>query len=150
MRKGYFNRERFWSFVQKSDSCWLWIGRKTHNGYGQYGLKYVHRISYELVHGPIPEGLTIDHLCRVRNCINPSHMEPISMRDNILRGTAPTAVNAKKTHCIHGHPFSKENTLIRKDRPGTRTCLECFREFQRIAARGRYRREHPGAKIRKA
>lgn len=149
-RKGSFDSERFWNFVRKSSYCWEWTGYKTPNGYGMFGKRYAHRLAYELLVGPIGDGLTLDHLCRFRDCVNPAHLEPLSMRDNILRGTAPTAENAAKTHCVRGHAFDKANSIVRKDRPGTRECRQCRRDQQRIAMREKYRKEHPNAKRRKA
>jgi len=83
---------------------------------------------YEALIGPIPEGLVIDHLCRVRNCVNPAHMEPVTNTENVLRGTGPTAVNAQKTHCKHGHPLTPDNLVKRTDR---RECMECRRIRER-------------------
>lgn len=118
--------------VQKTSSCWLWTGAKN----GEYGvigeggkggkMLYAHRASYELFVGPIPKGMTLDHLCRVRSCVNPEHLEPVSMRENTLRGVGPSAINATKTYCIHGHPFDEENTAVRKN--GHRACRTCERQ----------------------
>src|SRR5689334_2349727 len=82
------------------------------------------RLSYEMFVGPIPEGLTIDHLCRNRLCVNPAHLEAVTMRENTLRGTSMVARNAAATHCIRGHEFTAESL-----RPnGRRQCLMCKRE----------------------
>ena len=115
--------EKFWSQVEKTDGCWLWTGTLGRGGYGRWKRIYVHRTSYEMLVGPIPEGLSLDHLCRVRNCVNPDHLEPVTHRENVLRGTGPTSVNATKTHCVHGHPFDAVNTIIRSN--GDRDCREC-------------------------
>jgi hypothetical protein len=108
--------------------CWLWTGNQTH-GYGSIRVEghhlRVHRVVYEAMRGPIPEGLTIDHLCRVRNCVNPAHLEPVTAVENVMRGETITGINARKTHCVHGHPFDAENTRIRPD--GSRACRECKR-----------------------
>ena len=87
-----------------------------------------HRVSYEALVGPIPKDLCIDHLCRVRNCVNPAHLEPVTVRENILRGNGPTAVNARKAFCKRGHPLFGEN-LYRKVRNGwpARECRACKR-----------------------
>ena len=82
----------------------------------------VERVAYEMVVGPIPDGLQIDHLCRVRNCVNPDHLEPVTPRENTMRGYSIQAQNARKTHCIHGHPF-EGNTYARPD--GNRECAVC-------------------------
>src|SRR5437016_2146476 len=105
--KGSFDAKRFWSLVDKSGECWRWTGYTTWNGYGMFGRRYGHRIAYEMLVGPISEGLTLDHMCRTRNCVNPVHLEPMTMRQNILLGTAPTSLNAAKFECKHGHPFTK-------------------------------------------
>jgi hypothetical protein len=87
---------RFWDKVQdrpKGEGCWLWEGAINSQGYGNFwdGVRFVkaHRFAYECLIGEIPEGLTIDHLCRVRHCVNPSHLEPVTMRENFLRGDRP-------------------------------------------------------------
>lgn len=108
------SEERFWRRVEKTDDCWLWTGHVNPvTGYGSYYLpgspnrsQYAHRVAYEFAKGPIPEGLTIDHLCRVRNCVNPDHLEAVSLRENVLRSPiAVAAINARKTHCPQGHPY---------------------------------------------
>lgn len=118
---------RFWKKVSKQDNgCWLWTGALV-NGYGQIlvGKRRIlaHRFAYELLVGPIPDGITLDHLCRVRNCVNPEHLEPCTMKDNTLRGVGLSAINARKTHCKHGHPFDAKNTYLRLT--GGRTCRSC-------------------------
>ncbi len=121
---------RFWSRVHKldgADACWLWTGALLNSGYANFYLKgkhlLAHRVAYELEVGPIPEGLTIDHLCRTTHCVNPAHLEPVTTRENTLRGTGPSAKNAVKTHCIHGHEFTPGNTYL--DKRGSRHCREC-------------------------
>lgn len=107
--------ERFWRKVNKTDGCWEWTGHKTKDGYGLISIrgknKVASRVSYELAHGTIPHGLTIDHLCGNPACVNPAHLEAVSMRDNILRGDNRAANNARKTHCPNGHPYDEENTI---------------------------------------
>lgn len=126
--------ERFWSKVEKTDYCWEWKAAKTPKGYGQFNIDKVvlraHRVAYELVVGPIPDGLTIDHLCRNPSCVNPDHLEPVTNRENTLRGSNFIAQHAKKTHCPHGHEYTEENTY-RKPRGG-RECLTCKRRRRRI------------------
>lgn len=118
-------------FARHSDTgCWEWTGTILDSGYGQYWSDgrgvYAHRYVYEQLVGPIPDGLTLDHLCRNRRCVNPAHLEPVTHRTNIHRGVAPTAENAAKTHCVRGHEFTPENTYIRTDGV-RRTCRACMR-----------------------
>jgi HNH endonuclease len=85
---------------------------------------------YRLLVGPVPEGLELDHLCRNRACVNPAHLEPVSHRENVLRGASFAAINAVKTHCIHdGHPFDDVNTIVRPE--GRRGCRACMNAAQR-------------------
>ena len=122
-------------------SCWEWPGAKSH-GYGQVQrtgtrrLGRVHRMVYEHFVGAIPEGLTLDHLCRNRACANPAHLEPVTVRENILRSMAPAAINARKTHCNAGHPLVEGN-LVRQH-TGKRLCRICARASLR-AHRARVR-----------
>jgi len=109
--------------------CWTWTGHLLPNGYGYFWLDgakdYVHRVSYRQFVGPIPEGLTIDHLCRNRACCNPTHLDPVTQRENNLRSAGFAAIKARQTHCIHGHPFDEVNTYIAPN--GTRKCMTCRR-----------------------
>ncbi len=127
------NEKRFWSKVDKSggpDACWPWTASLSQGtGYGAASFNGkragAHRIAYELSKGPIPEGLTIDHLCRKRDCINPAHLEAVTLRVNILRSpTSAGAVNARKTHCKHGHPLSGSNLATWNTRR-ERVCKTC-------------------------
>lgn len=128
-RRGRTAEERFWGWVDYTESCWLWTGAKTPDGYGVASWDgrsaRAHRVAYELKVGPIPAGLTIDHLCRVRHCVNPAHLEVVTGRENILRGTGPAALAVRKTHCPQGHPYDAANTHVYK---GTRRCRICMRE----------------------
>lgn len=126
--------QRFWAKVHKTDLCWIWIGTIA-RGYGQFwdGQRVVgaHRFAYELLVDSIPGGLQLDHLCRNRRCVNPAHLEPVTRRENILRGAGVTARNAAKTHCVNGHELTPANTYIRPGaRPG-RECLTCNRAIWR-------------------
>jgi HNH endonuclease len=118
------------SRVERNDNdCWVWTGYINPKGYGKCQIKgfgqMAHRVSYQAFVGPIPDGLTIDHLCRTRNCANPEHLEPVSQRENSMRGDTIPAHHAAKTHCKNGHPLSGEN-LYRDSRQ--RHCRICVRE----------------------
>lgn len=124
---------RFWSKVDRSagpDACWLWMGARRPQGYGLFWhrtrMVSAHRYSYELEHGPIPEGLYIDHVhargCRSTSCVNPAHLEVVTFEENMRRWSATV------THCKRGHPYNEANTYVRRDRPGNRMCKACRRE----------------------
>lgn len=117
--------------------CWIWSGSCFPNGYGRMKVegrdRPAHRLSYEAFVGPIPEGLVIDHLCKVPLCINPEHLEPVTVQENSLRSSVSVAaVNAGKTHCANGHPFDSANTGLRKDN-GNRYCKVCHQDRKRKA-----------------
>jgi hypothetical protein len=127
--------ERFWSHVEKTETCWLWTGYMNPHGYGQFrvggraGLAVlVHRWAYQQCVGPIPAGLQLDHLCRVRRCVRPSHLEPVTCRENQLRGDTFTAAKTAQTHCRRGHELTEANIYRRPDRPHTRECRRCIAE----------------------
>lgn len=110
--------------------CWIWLRSRTLAGYGQWTAGVLaHRVMYEALVGPIPDGLTLDHLCRNRACCNPGHLEPVTMAENLLRGVGPTATNARKTKCVKGHPLSGDN--LYRDPRGRRQCRSCRREANR-------------------
>jgi len=117
---------RIWEKIEKTDDCWLWTGALS-SGYGVVGYEgrhlRVHRVVYELLVGPIPEGLTLDHLCRVRSCCRPEHLEPVTATVNKERGESPAAKNARKTHCNKGHEYTEANTML--DAKGKRRCRRC-------------------------
>lgn len=114
---------------KRPHGCWLWTGVIQAGGYGRFRTQnrghMAHRWLYEQLVGPIPEGMQLDHLCRVRNCVRPDHLEPVTPRENTLRSNATSAVNARKDVCVNGHPFTPENTYWRPT--GGRTCRECGR-----------------------
>lgn len=118
------------------DGCWVWTGRMQNRGYGLVRVDgkpaLTHRVSYELHVGPIPDGLHIDHLCRNRACCNPAHLEPVTHRENVLRGVGPSAVNAKRTECKHGHHLSGDNLRVYVYGSKTmRVCVTCNRANSR-------------------
>lgn len=121
--------ERFWQKVRITDACWVWTGATSPDGYGHLKADqsrrdlWAHRVAYEMMVGPIPDGLQIDHLCRNPSCVNPAHLEPVTGQVNVRRGIGHAAVNAAKTHCCRGHPFDSENTYYRPG--GSRRCRAC-------------------------
>jgi hypothetical protein len=125
--------KRFMSHVdpEPSTGCLLWTGTRTPAGYGDFRENgrhsYAHRRAYEHFIGPIPEGLTLDHRCRVRHCVNPTHLEPVTGRENALRGYGACAINARKTHCPRGHILGPENASAAYVKRGHRPCRTCSR-----------------------
>ena len=139
--------DRFWQRVQKDGPpstfaphlgrCWLWTGAKNPQGYGHIHVwvdekktkRGVHRVGYELAHGPIPDGLVLDHLCRVPLCVNPDHLEPVTPQENWRRG----ARGELMVRCTNGHLFTEETTLWSQRPSGTmkRICRVCNRDRQR-------------------
>lgn len=133
---------RFWVKVEKTSGCWIWKAA-TIKGYGVFGIgskvRYAHRVAYELLIGPIPDGLTLDHLCRTPLCVNPAHLEPCTSGVNTLRGNSPSARHARATHCPQAHEFTPENTI--NGRTGTgrrfRQCRTCKNAFDRTHRYGK-------------
>jgi HNH endonuclease len=133
-------REAFWGKVEFAPHTaphehWIWTGRVDDSGYGIVKIRgrslRAHRIAWTLERGPIPVDLTLDHVCRNARCVNPSHLEAVTSKENILRGESPTAVNARKSHCQRGHALTPDNLV--KHAPGSararsRDCLECLRQ----------------------
>lgn len=112
-----------------ASGCRLWTAGLFAGGYGAITVgrktRKAHVVAYELERGRVPAGLVLDHLCRRRNCINVAHLEPVTQRENIVRGIGPTAVNAAKTHCHKGHQLDATNTYMHR---GKRNCRQCGRE----------------------
>lgn len=137
---------RLATYIEVAPSgCWLWRGCLARNGYGRLRMNgrrvMAHRAVYEKCRGAIPIGLTIDHLCRVRECVNPAHLEAVTFKENVLRGVSFSAQNAAKDRCPRGHEYSGENLFIRKC--GARGCRECYREQMRRAQKKRLAKMTP-------
>ena len=122
-------RERLLSkaVINWETGCWEWAASKDRYGYGKFSIKSVHerahRVAYELIEGPIPASLQLDHLCRNRSCINPAHLEPVAPSENVMRGQSFAALNAIKTHCPAGHEYTSENTYRWRNARHCRTCV---------------------------
>lgn len=151
MRERRSLEERFWAKVNQHGPipeyaphlgpCWLWTAARDTGGYGQFGVdanrkaRNAHRYAYMLLVGPIPEGYEIDHLCRVRHCVNPAHLEAVTPTEN-KRRSGSGAFHARKTHCPAGHPYDEANTYISP--LGHRHCRICrCAAVQRCKARRR-------------
>jgi len=133
---------RFWDkVVIANDGCWLWTGAVNSNGYAHFYVPNTpsrpvcaHAWIWQLFNGPVPSGLEIDHLCRVRRCVNPAHLETISHRLNVLRGTAPPAICARQTHCKNGHEFTADNTRYDQGKRRCRVCRNTYSKDRRKRA----------------
>lgn len=139
--------DKFWASVEKTSTCWLWTKKLNPAGYGQFyagviyqrgsaGKTYAHRYAYELMVGPIPQGYDIDHLCRVRNCVRPDHLEAVTHRENMLRGDTIAARMAARTHCNHGHELDAVG-------PTGRYCSTCTPKLGHYRDRTHCKRGHP-------
>lgn len=122
--------------VELSDSgCWLWTGKVGKNGYGRVhhpaGELYAHRLFFTYYFGLPADGLQLDHLCRVRRCVSPDHLEAVTARENVLRGQSACAENAQKDECVHGHSLADAYVLTRRN--GERVCRECSRQRGAVA-----------------
>lgn len=143
--------ERFEAAVEKlpdAPGCWLWMKAVRPDGYGVFGptpgrTVYAHRFSYELHRGPIPAGMVLDHLCRVRSCVNPAHLEAVTDRVNILRGVGMTALNARRTHCPRGHLLDGVTRRYTGRQAYQRYCRRC--NLDRVLAGARRRCSEGGA-----
>jgi hypothetical protein len=141
--------DRFWPKVDKGGSCWRWLAGKDSAGYGTFKLSGrqlgAHRVAFELVRGPIPEGMHLDHLCRNPSCVNPAHLDPVTPGENIRRGLVSLLAkesnnggrfHAAKTHCPNGHAYDMVNSHGRR---GCRTCRRVIDAKNHREARRRAR-----------
>lgn len=138
--------DRLESRIEKTSDCWIWKGKVDKTGYGSFGLRdngvsrtrSAHKIVYEVLVGEIPQGFQLDHSCHDpeicfgfcphRLCVNPSHLEIVTPKQNVLRSNGLAAKNAAKTHCLNGHELSGENLYVPPNRPDRRYCRECPRQ----------------------
>lgn len=128
----------FWDKVDISPNetwCWFWLGNRDLGGYGVFsrriqGTTLAHRLTYLEMIGPIPKDLQLDHKCRNRICVNPFHLEPVTARENVLRGNGLAATNARKTHCVHGHEFTPANTYWSST--NQRACRACKNNWRKV------------------
>ena len=133
--------EPFSEYAPELGPCWIWTAGKNGMGYGAFHPGYprqvsAHRWAYELLVGPIPPGLQLDHLCRVPSCVNPRHLEPVTPKVNLNRGYNS---NQKKTQCPQGHPYDDLNTSVKwRGEHRFRRCRICTKS--KAAARWRARK----------
>lgn len=144
---------KFWSQVKIRSGCWEWSGSvMPKRPYGRctwYGKTVpAHRVSYLLLKGTIPEGLEIDHLCNNPRCVNPDHLEAVTPQVNTRRSNNPSAINARKTHCIHGHELAGGNLYLTPK--GNRKCRTCTRNrIREYMARARSEAKEAGIPLKK-
>ena len=127
--------DRFFAKVAEgADGCWLWTGYVNPSGYGQFGdngsVVLAHRWAWGFFRGEIPAGLQLDHLCRVRNCVNPDHLEPVTPSVNTRRARPFREYPPLMAVCGRGHEMTPENSGPRSDRPGQHYCRACMRIWQ--------------------
>lgn len=142
------NYHQFANFLGKikrlDNGCWEWQGAKNPKGYGIFGhhrrTEMAHRYSHKIFKGEIPKGFTIDHLCRNRGCVNPDHLEPVTQRENLLRGNGWSGRNARKALCPRGHVLAGDNLCGWRLKKGFRECLICNKEMQKRHYERRKRR----------
>lgn len=131
--------DRLWAKVDKTETCWLWRGSRNRLGYGRIceggpsrRILFAYRVAYELERGPIPPGLSLDHLCRVPACVNPAHLEAVTHRENVMRGQNPSIRVYHTDICRRGHDYAVVGFVARSR---VRTCRQCKRDSDRAWAR---------------
>lgn len=146
-------------FRLNEDGCWIWQKRLGKSGYGYFNysstaklrVMLAHRISYVIYYGAIKKGLVIDHICRVKSCVNPNHLRMVTVKENIHAGIGLASINLRKTHCKNGHEFTKENTIVNhlKDGRKIRGCRKCSYAYSPTRYREKNKKEYLN-KYRKA
>lgn len=135
---------RFWQKVQPTGYCWEWTAHRTKNGYGRVSFRgkslVAHRVAYELLVGPIPKGMQVDHLCRNRGCVNPDHLEPVTPRENAIRAFSPAGIAVRTGVCQRGHSMDDAYRTKRADGKVVRRCRPCVRAAQRVRSAPTYER----------
>lgn len=128
MNRADLARFESWYAVEPNTGCWLWLGSPSKNGYGRFSLGdkvfYAHRVSYQQFKGPIPQGLQLDHLCRQRCCVNPDHLEPVTVQENVARGVSALTPSDRRGSCRNGHPYDPSDVITKR---GMRECGACVR-----------------------
>lgn len=129
--------DRFWNKVSKTDTCWIWTACTNNEGYGVFSLdaksQKAHRLAYTWLVGEIPQGAVLDHTCRVRNCVNPEHLEAVSDKTNILRGNGMWRKRLEQTHCVRGHLLSGSNIRYEKNKRRCKTCVRIRYELSKVS-----------------
>lgn len=133
---------RFWSKVEFTETCWLWTGGQQGGGYGHFmahreSQYLAHRYAYAFCVGEIPHGLTIDHLCRIRNCVNPDHLEAVTQKENAARGMAPSMIVSRSGVCKKGHAIAGRNAKAHKNGFMCRRCRNDYMIRYRARRRGK-------------
>jgi hypothetical protein len=126
-------KKTFYDYVNKTDSCWYWEGYINPDGYGVFKDKLAHRLAYLEMHGEYPTNTVTDHLCRVRHCVNPLHLEAVSRGENVRRGLSSMTTrlrHASKTHCPKGHELTPDNLYLENSKDGwqRRHCKTCTKD----------------------
>lgn len=133
--------DRLMARVVKTESgCWIWTGSTSHKGYGKIGIKKptpktlaTHVVTYTHYVGPVPKGLELDHKCKTPLCCNPDHLEPVTHKENVNRGSSPGAVIGRTGYCRRGHEMSEDNWYYLPDGSGRRQCRTCRNESRKRA-----------------